>query len=345
MENTVSPRKKNALRGSIFVLLGGICWGFSGTCGQYLFATEGVDSGWLTTIRMLLAGAILLAAALVKNRPQVKGILLDKKDRWVLFLFAIFGIMLNQYTYLTAISYTNSGTATVLQDTGPVFILIVVCIQTLRLPTLKEIISILFALAGVFLMATHGNLSSLAISPQGLFWGLASAIMLMLYNVIPIKLLDKWGSLAVSGTAMFLGGIILFFCTRFWNCSVDISLNLVLGIAGIVLVGTVCSYSFFLVGLRDIGPVKASLLCCIEPVAAVFFAAAWMKTEFTLVDIIGIAFIMATVLLLTKQEAPQPALDSETPPEEAAEAEDTEKTDEDAELHAQDRTAVQNKTE
>ena len=321
MENTLSPRKKNVIRGSVFVLLGGICWGFSGTCGQYLFATEGVDSGWLTTVRMISAGIILLTAALIKNRPQVKGLLADKKDRWVLLFFSVFGIMLCQYTYLTAIAYTNSGTATVLQYTGPVFILIVVCVQTMRLPTKKEVLSILFALIGVFLIATHGNIESLSISPQGLFWGMMSAVMLMLYNIIPVKLLEKWGSLAVSGTAMLLGGIILFFCTRFWHFSVAISWNLVLGIAGIVLVGTVLSYSLFLIGLQDVGPVKASLLCCIEPVAAVFFAAVWMKTTFAFMDIAGIVFIMITVLLLTKKEAPASTAGDEAQPAEGGEGE------------------------
>ena len=31
-------------RGMFLTILGGICWGVSGTCGQFLFSAYGVDS-------------------------------------------------------------------------------------------------------------------------------------------------------------------------------------------------------------------------------------------------------------------------------------------------------------
>ena len=56
--------KKRTLRGFLCAALGGVCWGASGTVGQYLFTCQGVDSGWLTVVRMFLAGAVLLGGAL-----------------------------------------------------------------------------------------------------------------------------------------------------------------------------------------------------------------------------------------------------------------------------------------
>lgn len=52
--------KKRTLRGFLCAALGGVCWGASGTVGQYLFTCQGVDSGWLTVVRMFLAGVVLL---------------------------------------------------------------------------------------------------------------------------------------------------------------------------------------------------------------------------------------------------------------------------------------------
>ncbi len=302
MEYEVKPRDKNFLRGVILVLLGGICWGFSGTCGQYIFTYTDVDTGAVATIRLLSAGTILFVAALIKSRPQMKGMLSDKKDIWVLLFFTVFGIMLCQYTYLMAIHYTNSGTATVLQYTGPVFVLVFICVKLKRLPTKKETVSIFCALIGVFIMATHGDPGTLAISPKGIFWGILSAIMLMFYNVIPEGLLARWGSTAVSAVSMVLGGIIMFFCTGFWNLGFEVTKEFILGMTGMVLFGTVLSNLLFLRGLQDVGPTKASMLCSIEPVAAVFFAAAWMKTKFVPIDFLGIAFILTTVLLLAKKD-------------------------------------------
>lgn len=42
---------RKSLRGTIYALIAGICWGFSGTVGQFLFSHTAIDSGWLTTVR------------------------------------------------------------------------------------------------------------------------------------------------------------------------------------------------------------------------------------------------------------------------------------------------------
>ena len=72
--------KKRTLRGFLCAALGGVCWGASGTVGQYLFTCQGVDSGWLTVVRMFLAGAVLLGGALVRHRPQLRAIWSDRRD-------------------------------------------------------------------------------------------------------------------------------------------------------------------------------------------------------------------------------------------------------------------------
>ena len=58
--------KSKTIRGIVFAFISGVCWGFSGTVGQYLFSVTQMDSGWLTTVRLLSAGIILLAMAAVK---------------------------------------------------------------------------------------------------------------------------------------------------------------------------------------------------------------------------------------------------------------------------------------
>lgn len=110
--------KKRTLRGFLCAALGGVCWGASGTVGQYLFTCQGVDSGWLTVVRMFLAGVVLLGGALVRHRPQLRAIWSDRRDALRLVLFSVGGLMTCQYTYLAAIRYSNSATATVLQYMG-----------------------------------------------------------------------------------------------------------------------------------------------------------------------------------------------------------------------------------
>lgn len=297
----MSKMKQKQTKGIICTLLGGICWGFSGTCGQYLFTYKEIESGWLTMIRMILAGIILITINLIKRDNNLKEIWKNKKDVIRLILFALFGLLLSQYTYLTAISFSNAGTATVLQNLNPVMIMIFVCIIKNKLPDKVEALCIVLAVSGTFLIATHGNLNTLSISPQGLFWGIACAVGAVFYSLIPGNLTSKYGSMVVTGYAMFIGGISFTILSGYWKLKVNFDMGTVLGVLAITVIGTAMAYTLYLKGVSEIGPVKASMLASIEPVAATLFSFLWMGTKFAVIDIVGFACILITVFLLSKK--------------------------------------------
>ena len=58
-ENTAEGNKR-PVAGAICAAAGGVCWGLSGTMGEFLFQHEGMDSRWLVPIRLGTAGVILL---------------------------------------------------------------------------------------------------------------------------------------------------------------------------------------------------------------------------------------------------------------------------------------------
>ena len=117
-------------KGILYTLIGGACWGISGTCGQYLCSARGMDTRWLTDVRLLGAGIILLAVVLLKDRRQMIQLVHTPKALLHCIVFGVCGLMLTQYCYLTSISKTNAGTATVLQQLSVIIILIFVCITT-----------------------------------------------------------------------------------------------------------------------------------------------------------------------------------------------------------------------
>ena len=45
--------EKQKIRGFLFALFGGILWGFSGTCGQYLFTFEDLEKVLKKAIEMV----------------------------------------------------------------------------------------------------------------------------------------------------------------------------------------------------------------------------------------------------------------------------------------------------
>ena len=89
--------EKQKIRGFLFALFGGILWGFSGTCGQYLFTFEDLDSEWLTVTRMLFSGIILLGVSAISHREEMAAVWKNKKDAIRLVLFAILGLTNCQY--------------------------------------------------------------------------------------------------------------------------------------------------------------------------------------------------------------------------------------------------------
>ena len=288
----------------LLTIIAAIGWGFSGTCSEHLFKTYGTNGEWLTSIRLLTAGIMLIIICLISGqRHALVGIIKSKRDLPVLVLFSVFGMMAVQYTYLTAIAHTNSGTATVLQYSGPAFVLFYVCLTMRRLPSWRETLSLIGILIGVFLIATHGDINSLAISQAGLFWGMASAVFLAAHDIIPIRIIQEWGSLPVTAWSMFIGGIVLSIVTRPFSYQPTICLDSVLTFSGLVVVGTVFAFTAFLAGVAEIGPVKASIVACIEPIAASIFSYLWVGTHFTLYDIIGMAVILIAVYILTNAPA------------------------------------------
>lgn len=291
----------NSLKGTLLTVVAGIAWGLSGTSGQYLMA-HGISALVLINLRLLIAGGILMLLAYATAKDKILVFLKDRKSLLSLLIFALIGLFLNQFAYLSAIQETNAGTATVLQYVCPVGILIYSCIKDRVAPTLGEIVSIIFAIGGTFLIATHGQLDQLSMTPAGLFWGLFSALTYALYIILPIALIKKWGSSLVIGVGMVIAGLVALPFTGILQADIPTSLDFLLAFAGIILIGTVFAYTAFLKGASLIGPVKSSLLASIEPISAIFFAFLIMNEQFYPIDFLGMAMILFAVTLISLKD-------------------------------------------
>ncbi len=292
--------KKIAASGIFCTLLGGILWGFSGTCGQFLFQNYGVNTRWLTTVRMISAGLILIALGLIKERNNMIGIWRNKRDALRLVVFAVLGLMFCQLAYMQAISHSNAGTATVLQNLGPAIIMISSCILLKKLPRRGEVAAIGLALLGVFILSTHGDIHSMILTKEGLFWGILAAIGAALYTMLPVNIMKQWGSVPVTAYGMFIGGIVLGIGSRAWTEYTPLDTKGIVALIAICFLGTVVAFTLFLQGVKTIGAVKASMLGTIEPVSAAMIMVIWLDTELIWIDILGFCCILMTVFILSK---------------------------------------------
>lgn len=291
--------KNKTAKGILLALSGGVLWGFSGTCGQYLFDYKNMNPEWLTSVRLLFSGIIMIILILITQRKNMKGILSDKYDRIVLVVFGIVGLLTCQYTYFVTISNSNAATGTVLQYLGPAMIMIFMCFRSKRMPNIKELTAVIFAMTGTFLLATHGSINELAISPKALTFGILSALSLAAYSIIPGRIIERWGSLTVTGLGMFIAGVVFTLIVRAWTIKQSLDFGAVFVVLLIIIFGTVIPFTTYLKSVSYIGAAKASMISCMEPLSATIISAIWLKNKFMPIDILGFALIIITVLMLS----------------------------------------------
>ena len=290
--------KKNDNTGMLSTFVGGTLWGINGVMGNYLFLNKNVTTPWLIPYRLILAGFLLLGYLYYKKGSKIFDILKNPKDLLQIVLFGLIGMLGTQYTYFSAIQFSNAAIATVLTYFGPTLVLIYMCLREKRKPLKYEIVSICLSSFGVFLLATHGDITSLQISFKALAWGILSALSVVFYTVQPESLLKKYGASIVVAWGMMIGGIFITFVTKPWNISVTFDFVTFLVLMLIIVFGTIIAFILYLTGVNIIGPTKASIIACIEPVAATICAILFLGVRFDFLDLIGFICIISTIFIV-----------------------------------------------
>ena len=167
--------------GIILVLISGVMWGISGILGQYIFQNSDMDSIQLSIIRQFVSGVLLLLISAIKRDKKLFLVWRSGRKFCSFIFFALTGILGVQLTYFLAIEYSNAATGTVIQFTYIIMILIYTAIVLHNKPKIYETIAVVCAFCGIFLIATHGQLNSLAVSKESLIWGLSSAVCFTIY--------------------------------------------------------------------------------------------------------------------------------------------------------------------
>lgn len=297
-ESKLINKKKEVIFGTILTITGGILWGISGVCGQFLFQNKEVTASWLVPIRLVTAGLLLLLYYVIRDKGKAFDIWRSKRNRTDIIVYGLAGMMLCQYSYFQTIEWSNAGTATVIQYLGPALIVVWVCFRTKRLPQTKEVLGVILAVTGIFLIATHGNPTSLALSQKALVMGLLSAVSVVVYTIKPAGLQKQFATPLVLAWGMLIGGAVLMVVFRPWNYQVIFDRETFAAVAFIILFGTMAGFSMYLTGVKMIGSIKASLVSCVEPVASMVLTAVWMKVSFTTPDLIGTLCVVATIIIL-----------------------------------------------
>ncbi|SHJ39977.1 DMT family transporter [Hespellia stercorisuis] len=288
---------KTEQKGTLFVIISALMWGVSGVTVQYSYMQNYFTTGQIVGVRLLTTGVLLLIYNLMKKDAGIYRIFKDWRDVLGLAFFSIVGMAGVQYTFFATVEESNSPTASILQFLYPVIVLFIVTRQQRRMPTGLESFRIALAIVGTFLIATHGQLGSLAITKEALGWGLASAMCMALYTVYSKRIVAKWGTWVVNGWGMFFGGIVIALISHDEMREIQWSVGGVVCLWVIVLMGTLIPFGLYLKGVLYVGGIKASALCCIETLAILVWAVILFGQKLEPGDVAGIVCIISAVVI------------------------------------------------
>jgi drug/metabolite transporter (DMT)-like permease len=291
------------IKGLIFVIFGASLWGIGGTASDYIFTTTPVDVSWYVTARLTISGFILLSIYTIFFRRKHRTVW-NKHTVLMFAVYSIFGMTMVQYTFMAAIGYGNAAIATVLQCTGPIYIILYAVIKKYRPWTKTEALIIAAMLAGVVLIATDGNLTNLAVSPAALIFGLISGIALAYYTLHAPVLLQVMHPLQLVGGSMLTGGILMNFIHPIWDFDFTFSwtaMQLII-LALSILLGTALAFYLYITSMKYISSTEAGILGLLEPVSAVLTSVVLLNVGLGWYQAAGIILILGVGIFISTRK-------------------------------------------
>lgn len=297
--------KRYEVIGIILTLLGATLWGVSGTSVQFIGNFRNMNLEWLLTMRLITAGLLTVLYGWIRQGNAIFNVFRNWRDTLGLVIFGVFGMALCQYTYFRSIVIAGAGIATVLQYLAPSMIIIYLLVRYGKRPSTGEIISVILALVGTICLMGNNGFSFASFRSDVLFWGLLSAVGVAVYSVSPVRLLATYGTIPIVGFGMLLSGLVAAALFQQPHSYATWDVWTVVGCFNVVFLGTIVSFNAYLEGVKRIGAVSGSILSSIEPISAAFFGWALLGNQFNWVGILGMAMIIATVIIIALEKRGQ----------------------------------------
>jgi len=290
-------------RGAWMVLAAGILWGTTGTAQA--FAPSGATPLAIGAIRLLVGGTALLILALVRRQLHPRG--------WPLWptVMVLIGIALYQVCFFAAVARAGVAVGTIVAIGSAPMLTGVLGLAILgERPTLRWLLATLLAVGGCTLLvagsgAAGEGAGAVQLDASGVLLALGAGASYALYTIASRQLLRVQPPDAVTAVAFFGGalllGPLLFFVDLSWLAQPSgLLVALHLGI-----VTTALAYILYIRALLTVPSATAVTLALMEPLTAATLGVLVLGERLTLPAIVGIALLLAGLLVLTIRNTPQ----------------------------------------
>jgi len=279
-------------KGVLFVALGASLWGIIGIFTRFLYG-EGLSPLQITFTRCIVTLVSMFFAVLAIDRKLFR---IDIKDIWMFIGTGLFSIVFFNVMYFTTQQMVSLSTASVLLYTAPCFVMIMSAILFKEKVTRLKIIALILAFTGcVFATGLGGDGMNI-----GVAYGILAGFGYALYSIFSKYALVKYSLPTILFYTFLVATVCLLpFCDIAHVADACTNSEVILYILGLGIVSTVLPYYFYTKGLKGMDAGKASIIAFIEPMVATVASIA-IGDEFGVMNVIGIALILGSVILLSR---------------------------------------------
>ncbi|MCF0247052.1 MAG: DMT family transporter [Synergistes sp.] len=286
-------RMKNSLKGILYIVAAGMCWGTTGT--TQAFAPPEASSLSIGAARVALSGVIFVALLLIKKGPSAfRGF----KGFWGVLLAGA-GLAGYQLTFFTAVKLTgvSVGTMIAIGAAPPIAGLFGALLFHESL-SLRWFGATAMAIAGCVMIVLGGAAGTLTLSIPGILLAAAAAFSYSLEGV-GMRFI-KSGPVEATALIVAASGVIAFP----WLFSSD--LGWILTIRGafcitlLAVVSTILPYTLFVTGIKEVTLGTAYTLSLTEPLTAWFLSTVLLGERLSVVGVLGVAVLFCGLIILAR---------------------------------------------
>jgi drug/metabolite transporter, DME family len=279
----------------ILIAISAIMWGIIAIFVRKL-ASLGFTPMEIVTIRVVTALLLLGIIGLLKYPGQMK---IQIRDGKYFIGTGIFSIVLFNWCYFTSINQLSLSFAVILLYTAPAFVVVLSYLFLKESMDSMKIISVIGTLIGCILIAGINLKETPSMNLVGISTGLGAGFGYALYTIFGKFALLKYRPFTVTFYTFFVASItLLVFTDLFEKGSILFSKEVILNGVGLGLFPTVLAYLFYTKGLERMESSKASIIATVEPVAATLLSVFLFKEDFGVLQFIGTAIILLSVILI-----------------------------------------------
>ncbi|MGD6961507.1 DMT family transporter [Fictibacillus phosphorivorans] len=282
----------------LYVAIGASLWGIIGFFVKEL-SLAGFTSLQIVFLRAISAFLLFLAWIVMKNPALLKIML---KDTWYFLGTGILSVSFFNWCYFTTIQTSSLAIAAILLYTAPAFVLVISSIVFKEKLTHQKLLALTATFIGCTLVSGLFS-AQLELSITSLLIGLGAGFGYSLYSIFGKLASRKYETLTISIYTFFFAMLALFPISDMTSANIQVFRpSVIMNVIGLGLFPTVFAYWFYTQGLKQMDASKAAIVSTIEPVVATLMGMLLYKESISIVQSIGIIFVLGAVLMIQERK-------------------------------------------